>query len=287
MLRTIPKLSLCFLFVLSFSVPVQADTAMELLGVNQPDRFYKLAAHAEVGFLAPLEHQIQYSKTGSVVDYVEDGGQDVLFAVNRFSLDWLVGKNTFVLLYQPLDLQTEVIARHNYVIDNENFPEGEPMKFRFSFPFFRGSYMYNLSNDPSLDVEVGGSIQLRNARIEFASADGELFRASRDIGPVPLMKLRVRKTQENGFWYGMEMDGSYAAVDYLNGDDDSDVVGALLDFSLRSGVTLKHGIRPFVNLRYLGGGAEGTTGDYEGYGGDGWVKNWLHFMTVSVGVSVF
>ena len=88
-------------------------------------------------------------------------------------------------------------------------------------------------------------------------------------------------------WYGLEMDGSYAAVDYLNGDDDSDVVGALLDLSLRTGVTLNHGIRPFVNVRYLGWGAEGTTGDYDGYGGDGWVKNWLHFMTVSVGVSVF
>ena len=50
------------------------------------------------------------------------------------------------------------------------------------------------------------------------------------------------------------------------------MVGALLDASLRAGVTLQHGVRPFVNLRYLGGGAEGTTGDYDGYGGDGFCK---------------
>ena len=269
----------------SFAAAAEPDG--DQIAINPEGKFYSLAAHYEIGFLAPLEHQIKLSKNGSVVDYVEDGGQDNLFAVNRFSLDWLVGKNTFVLLYQPLDIQTEVNARQDYVIENERFSKGEPMRFRYSFPFFRGSYLYNLSNDPSLDLEIGGSLQLRNARIEFATLDGERFRSSRDVGPVPLMKLRVKKTEESGLWYGLEMDGSYAAVDYLNGDDDSDVVGALLDLSLRTGVTLNHGIRPFVNVRYLGGGAEGTTGDYDGYGGDGWVKNWLHFMTVSVGVSVF
>lgn len=281
------RLILCGVMLLASLSPSYAQTPLEVLGINQSDRFYKLAVHAELGFLAPLEHQIQYSNNGTVVDYVKEGGQDNLFAVNRFSMDWLVGRHTFVLLYQPLDLQTEVNARKTYVIENETFLEGEPLKLGYSFPFFRGSYMYNLSNDPSIDLEIGGSMQLRNARIEFTSGDGEKFRSSRDVGPVPLLKFRARKTQENGFWYGLEMDGSYANVDYLNGDDDSDVVGALLDASLRAGVTLRHGVRPFVNLRYLGGGAEGTTGDYDGYGGDGFVKNWLHFMTVSVGVSVF
>jgi hypothetical protein len=40
--------------------------------------------------------------------------------------------------------------------------------------------------------------------------------------------------------------------------------------------------RLFLNLRYLGGGATGTdTGDV--WPGDGYVKNWLNFITVSTG----
>lgn len=41
-------------------------------------------------------------------------------------------------------------------------------------------------------------------------------------------------------------------------------------------------ITAFLNLRYLGGGAVGTSDD-EGPG-DGYVRNWLHFTTVSVGL---
>ncbi len=41
-------------------------------------------------------------------------------------------------------------------------------------------------------------------------------------------------------------------------------------------------VRAFVNLRYLGGGAVGTSEDETGPG-DGYVKNWLHFGTVTLG----
>ena len=137
-----------------------AQTPLEGLGVNQPNSFYRLAMHAELGFLAPLEHQIQFSNNGTVVDYVNEGGQDNLFAVNRFSMDWMVKRHVFVLLYQPLELNTAVNARKTYVIENETFPEGDPLLIKYSFPFFRGSYMYNLSNDPSVDLEIGGSLQI-------------------------------------------------------------------------------------------------------------------------------
>jgi hypothetical protein len=38
----------------------------------------------------------------------------------------------------------------------------------------------------------------------------------------------------------------------------------------------------FLNLRYLGGGAVGTSDDDPGPG-DGDVRTWLHFATVSAG----
>lgn len=39
----------------------------------------------------------------------------------------------------------------------------------------------------------------------------------------------------------------------------------------------------FLNVRYLGGGAKGQ-GDPDALS-DGWVRNWLHFLTVTLGVN--
>ena len=46
------------------------------------------------------------------------------------------------------------------------------------------------------------------------------------------------------------------------------------------GIDLNEDIDAYLNLRYLGGGAEGTS---DGNFGDGFTKNWLHFATVSLG----
>ncbi len=51
---------------------------------------------------------------------------------------------------------------------------------------------------------------------------------------------------------------------------------------MRMGAQINESGRLFLNLRYLGGGATGTdTGDV--WPGDGYVKNWLNFLTVSTG----
>ncbi len=63
---------------------------------------------------------------------------------------------------------------------------------------------------------------------------------------------------------------------------DSDVTGAILDTSLRVGRPVTDQIDAFLNLRYLGGGGEGTSKDDDDFG-DGYVSNWLHFATVSLG----
>ena len=72
-------------------------------------------------------------------------------------------------------------------------------------------------------------------------------------------------------------------VSYLNGSD-NEVVGAILDASFRSGLKLTEEVDAFLNLRYLGGGAVGTSDNTDGPS-DGYVKNWLNFGTVSAGFS--
>jgi hypothetical protein len=106
---------------------------------------------------------------------------------------------------------------------------------------------------------------------------------SLDVGLVPALKARVNYQINESFWLGTELDGIYAPVSYLNGDD-NDVTGAILDASVRVGYTHNRVYTMFLNLRYLGGGAEGQSDNYEPPS-DGYVKNWLHFFTLSIGVA--
>jgi len=60
---------------------------------------------------------------------------------------------------------------------------------------------------------------------------------------------------------------------------------ALLDASLRVGYDFRDKVGAFFNIRYLGGGAEGSESNPTPPS-DGFTKNWLHFITFSIGIEV-
>lgn len=247
------------------------------------DKNLKLRGVAEIGFLAVLGNQTQFSNSGTYFNYVKNGGQDNLFAVNRLSLELEIKKkHTITLLYQPLRLESKAVLIDDLIVDDLTFPAGTSVNFLYNFPFFRASYMKELApNNKKFDFALGASIQLRNATINFESTDGSLFRANRDIGPVPVLKFRTRYKPNSKTYTEIEADGFYAPISYLNGSN-TEVIGAILDASLRQGLKVTDEVNVFLNLRYLGGGAVGTSDDGP-EPGDGYVKNWLHFATVSVG----
>jgi hypothetical protein len=247
-------------------------------------RFAEVRLSLEAGFLAPVSHTIQYGKNGTRFDYVDEGGQDTLFFFARLSAELhLARRHAIIFLYQPLDLRGDVTLRRDVLIDEQLFASGTALNLRYGFDFYRLSYLYDLARRPGREVALGGSLQIRNAAIVFSTPDGSLRRSYRNIGPVPTLKARLLFRTRPGFFYGGEIDFMYAPVKYLNGGR-SDVQGAIVDASLRAGYRFRPGTDLFVNLRYLGGGAEGTSPSAETLG-DGWVSNWLHFMTVSLGVT--
>jgi hypothetical protein len=246
-------------------------------------RNYKFTAVAEMGFLGVLGHKVQFGNNGTYFDYKKDGGQDVLFPIIRPSLELEVNKrNTFIFLYQPLTIESQVYLNEDLVVDDLVYPATSSVKLLYNFPFYRFSYLRNVTpKAKKLDLAIGGTVQIRNATISFESLDGSRYRTNRDVGIVPAFKLRSKYTVNSWSYFELEADGIYAPVSYLNGSN-TEIVGAILDASLRGGLKLTDEVHSFLNLRYLGGGAVGTSKDPQGTS-DGYVKNWLHFGTVTAG----
>lgn len=247
-------------------------------------RFAEVRLTLEMGFLAPASHTIQYGKNGTKFDYIDEGGQDTLFFFARPTAELhLARRHALVFLYQPLNLTGKVTLRRDVLIDERLFPRDATLNVRYGFDFWRLSYLYDLSRRPWREIAIGASMQIRNAAVVFSTPDGSLSRSFRNIGPVPALKARTEWRLRAGFFVGGELDFMYAPVKYLNGGK-SDVEGAIVDANVRAGYRFRPGSDLFLNVRYLGGGASGTSPNAETLG-DGYVSNWLHFLTVSLGLS--
>jgi len=251
--------------------------------VQDTSKTVNVRAVAEIGFLGVLSHKIQFSNSGTDFDYREEGGQDVLFPVNRLSIELdLNDRNTLVFLYQPLRLESQVLLENDLIVDDLTFPASTSVNVLYNFPFYRVSYLRELLRDSEkYGLAIGGTLQIRNATISFESADGTRFRTNRNVGLVPALKIKSKAELNKKLYVELEADGIYAPVSYLNGSD-NEVVGAILDASFRTGMKINTPFSAFLNLRYLGGGAVGTSDNNKGPG-DGYVKNWLNFTTVSLG----
>ncbi len=65
----------------------------------------------ELGFLDVYSHTIRFGQGagGTDFDYVNAGGQDILFPFRRITADIEIGSNNLItLLYQPIDVRTTV-----------------------------------------------------------------------------------------------------------------------------------------------------------------------------------
>jgi hypothetical protein len=266
---------------LFFTLAVNSQTV--IADIKCDTSKFKFRAVSEIGFVSVFAHHVQFGQNGTYFDYVKDGGQDVLFPIFRFSLEMDLNKrNTFILLYQPLRIESQAFLRTDAVFNDITFPALTGINCLYNFPFYRFSYLRELMpNNNKYKFAIGGTLQIRNATISFESTDGSRFTTNGGIGPVPALKIRGKAQLNKCFYAELEADGIYAPVSYLNGSD-NEIVGAILDASMRMGAQINESGRMFFNIRYLGGGATGTdTGDV--WPGDGYVKNWLNFLTVSTG----
>lgn len=255
--------------------------------LQSPDTPVAIRLYADVGLLGQLSHTLQVGRDGTDVSIPSDLGQDVLFPFLRFQTDLDLGtarRHTVSLLYQPIDLRSTVAPTEPIQVGDVRFGSGRGLTFRYGFSYWRGTWLYDLAPSSERETAIGLGLQIRNANIVYSAVDGSDVVASRNIGPVPLLAARTRHPLGADTWLGAELQGFWAPIRLLNGST-TDVEGAIADGAVKLGLTRARGIEPWLAIRYVGGGAVGTSNNPDPYT-DGYTKNWLHFMAISLGAGV-
>ena len=258
--RRFPRLVVIALVLFSAGATITAQ---------EPDaerRRIELSATAELGFLRPVYHTIQIGQDGYRFDYVEEGGQEILFPYTRFEVEALIARSHEVsLLYQPLTLQTEmrVDSAGGILIDDVTFADDTPLDLTYGFDFYRATYRYRFRESDRWKLSAGGALQIRNASIRFDGYDAsgnEVRVVTQDLGPVPVLSFAARTDRPGNFFLEATIDGFYAPIRYLNFSD-SDVIGWLYDVAFRVGIPVHPHLESYISFRMLGGGADGSGDD--------------------------
>ncbi|MGD6730150.1 MAG: hypothetical protein ACPKMZ_03665 [Pleomorphochaeta sp.] len=264
------KILILLVSIISLSSPIFATYQDSL--INKEDSPVQFFVEYETGFLDVLYHTIQIGNPGDLFNYVTQGGQDILFPVERFKVGAVINKRHRVtLLYQPFEINTVVPFEESVKIDGKDIGEDAsssdpvPVELKYSFPFWRISYGYDVLKDPNLTLAVGASLQIRNASIVFKEVGGSQASVSQNVGPVPALYIYARWETPYDINITADITGSYASSAILNGAN-FEFEGSLLDASLRVGYNLKHNMEIYTNFRFLGGTSKGTSS----YDGSSW-----------------
>ncbi len=251
------------------------------------DAAVALRLHAEFGTVAQPSHRLQIGSDGTEVRIPRDLGQNLLYPFARLQLDLDLGRNrrnTVSFLYQPLDFRSTVAPETDLVVGDQTFAAGQALEFRYGFPFYRATWLHDLASANDAEAAIGLGLQIRNANIQYSAVDGSKSVASRNIGPVPLLAWRSRTPLGDDWFMGTEAQGFWAPIRLINGSN-NDVEGLIMDANMRVGLERKHGSDVHLTLRYVGGGAVGTSSNPDAFQ-DGYTLNWLHLTALSVGATL-
>ena len=278
--RALPALALLFLTAAVLPLPAAS---------------IEISPRAEFGLVGVLSHTYRVGslEDGNVdFDFVTQGGQDILFPYQRYSVDMAIaGSHRITALYQPLTLTTRSVAARNdsgtVQIDGVDFLN-LPIDITYGFDFWRLSYLYDFVEDPATILGVGLSLQIRNASISFTSVDGSKRVVQQNIGPVPIIKVRAAHWLTPSFGLDFEADGFYASSAFFNGSA-RPFTGWVWDASLSAKTRFQDSSAAYLTVRSIGGGAEGSNA-YPGIsatkGTNPQTRNVLATMAITLGLSI-
>ena len=267
---------ICVILIFSLTSPIFASQNQSI--INEEDSPVQFFVDYEKGFVSVLSHTIQISKTSPEFNYVTQGGQDILFPFERINVGAVINdRHRVSFLYQPLEINTVVDFDTTVSINDKDFDGTTELKY--SFPFWRISYSYDLLEDKDVTLGVGAALQIRNASIVFKSTDGSENNVSQNVGLVPALHIYSMWKTPVGINLSADLTGIYASSKIINGAT-YEFEGSILDASLRAGYRLKNNIEMFGNFRFLGGTSNGTNAEGE------FTANNLATVSSTIGITI-
>jgi hypothetical protein len=173
-----------------------------------------------------------------------------------------------------------VQLKNDLVVDGVTFPAGSGVLLNYAFPSYRVSYTYDVLRKGNSYLALDLSLQLRNADIYFESLNGPQFIANKNVGPVPISKIKGELWLGEKTYFATDIDGFYASSRFINGAD-FDFEGSVLDASLWAGLLLTDYLETYFNIRFIGGTAKGTSENASSP--DGFTDNKLATINFSIG----
>jgi len=226
----------------------------------------------ETGPSAVLQNDGEYGAAGTRYDANDVAQTDNLVRTSRTSVELAIGRHTLILLYAPFELRTQVELDRDLQFRDEMFVAGTVVDHRYLFEGYRASYLYRVVGGDRLALELGGSVQIRNAEVAFTAADGSQRADEDDVGVVVAAKARLwwRPTRDR-LWAAVEADG-FSTFGLVR-----NVKGAIYDTQLMLGYDVGRGVDLFVGTRLLGGGADVASKD---------IYNWANFLSFTAGARI-
>ena len=226
----------------------------------------------EAGPAAILQNDGEYGANGSRYGAADVGQTNNLIVSQRTSIELARGRHRLVLLYAPFEVTTEVTLDTPLRFRDTNFAAGSVISHRYLFDGYRASYLYNVLNRGAFKLEIGGSVQIRNAEVAFRTIDGMQRDAENDIGVVAAAKARLwYQPDAHATWAALEFDG-LSTFGLL-----SNVRGGIYDAQLMAGYPVARSLDVFLGARLLGGGADVKSKD---------IYNWANFLAFTVGARI-
>jgi hypothetical protein len=253
----------------ALALALGAPLAARADGTNPPDSVLDDAiVDIESGVVLLLQNDGRYGADGTEFGVAETNQRDNLFIGKRVSFELRRGSHRWILLYAPLDVTTRATLEDDLTFRDVTFAAGTAIQHRYLFDGYRASYAYRLLEAP-VALELGGSLQIRNANVAFADTQGQDYVQESDIGFVPAAKLRLTYRAPSGAYALLGADG--LSTFGLVGDTE----GGIYDVALTLGLPVTDYADLVLRVRALGGGA--TVPDRE-------LENWAHFLAVTAGL---
>lgn len=171
-------------------------------------------------------------------------------------------KHSLRLTYAPIRASGTGRLTETVRFVDADFTAGAPVRGVYRFDTYRLTYRWTFHSSDTWDFGVGGSVLLRDAKIQLEQ--GNTRRRDEDIGVVPLLHLYGARHLGPDTSLVLDIEGAAAPQ------------GRAIDASLTLRHTLPSGWQMFAGYRTLEGGADND---------DVYTFAWMHFATLGLALT--